>query len=325
MKKYGGRALQFVLLLIGIILTWHFFSQQNIDEVIDILSAGHYGVVFPIFIISLLVYIFRALRWQLLLKASGQNARFIHIFSAVSISYMVSFFIPRLGELIRCAAIQQKEQVPISTSIGTVIVERMVDIVCLLLAICLAIFIQFDEVYNFFYTNIWKPMAAIHSASQLLMLISILLVVGMIGVMAYIKFIHRSANKYISEFKTGLWSIKALASPSKFVALTLLIWICYFFMTYLWFYIFEETTHLSVYAGLTIFAIGTIGRSVPINGGGMGAYHYLVGQALLVYGVSSVYGNSLAILIHGGQTIFTFVIGLPAWLLFSLGRKQKSI
>ena len=87
-------------------------------------------------------------------------------------------------------------------------------------------------------------------------------------------------------------------------------------MTYFWFFVFEETSILSWGACLSILTIGTIGRSVPIQGGGMGAYHFLVTSVVVLYGLSETWGKDLATLIHAGQTLFTFAMGLVGLLIF---------
>jgi hypothetical protein len=95
-----------------------------------------------------------------------------------------------------------------------------------------------------------------------------------------------------------------------------MIWVCYFFMTYFWFFVFEETSFLGWGSCMSIVSIGTIGRSVPIQGGGMGAYHFLVTHVAMIYGVSEIFGKTLATLIHAGQTVFTCAMGLVGLVIF---------
>jgi hypothetical protein len=95
-------------------------------------------------------------------------------------------------------------------------------------------------------------------------------------------------------------------------------------MTYFWFFVFEETSILGLGACLTILSIGTIGRSVPIQGGGMGAYHFLVQQVCILYGLGGIFGQTLATLIHAGQTFFTFVMGLAGLIIFFVGFWKKN-
>ena len=87
-------------------------------------------------------------------------------------------------------------------------------------------------------------------------------------------------------------------------------------MTYFWIFLFPETSVLSAGACLTIMSIGTLGRSVPIQGGGMGAYHFLVTKVVMLYGLSETMGKTLATVIHGGQTVFTFALGIVGLGIF---------
>ena len=94
-------------------------------------------------------------------------------------------------------------------------------------------------------------------------------------------------------------------------------------MTYFWFFVFKETSVLTWGACLTILSIGTIGRSVPIQGGGMGAYHFLVTNVVVLYGVGAGFGKTLATLIHAGQTFFTFAMGLIGLVIFFIQYWKK--
>jgi len=96
-------------------------------------------------------------------------------------------------------------------------------------------------------------------------------------------------------------------------------------MTYLWFFAFESTAHLGLAAGLVVMMIGTFGKSVPIQGGGMGAYHFLVANALLLFAVSETDAALLSLVIHGAQTIFYLVLGAACWLLFLYLHKSQEI
>ena len=134
------------------------------------------------------------------------------------------------------------------------------------------------------------------------------------------KYIRERSPKYLLQFidglKQGIASIAKLNQKGLFVFYTFLILVCYFLMTYFWFFVFKETSVLGLGACLSILSIGTIGRSVPIQGGGMGAYHFLVTNVVIIYGLSASFGKTLATLIHAGQTFFTFAMGLVGLLIF---------
>jgi uncharacterized membrane protein YbhN (UPF0104 family) len=96
-------------------------------------------------------------------------------------------------------------------------------------------------------------------------------------------------------------------------------------MTYLWVFAFDASSSLSLSQVFVVMIIGTIGKSVPIQGGGMGAYHYLVAQAFLMFGVGLVTGNALAIIIHGAQTIYTIITGSTAYLMLMYDEKDRNL
>jgi hypothetical protein len=108
----------------------------------------------------------------------------------------------------------------------------------------------------------------------------------------------------------------------KFLLLTFAIWTCYFLMTYLWLFTFSESKNLGMSAAFFVLVIGSIGRSIPIQGGGMGAYHFLVSQAFVLLGISLLTGNALAIIIHGAQAVFTFFTGIICFIWFLLQFKK---
>jgi uncharacterized membrane protein YbhN (UPF0104 family) len=110
----------------------------------------------------------------------------------------------------------------------------------------------------------------------------------------------------------------------QFWGYTFLIWLCYFLMTYIWLYLFEESAKLTWANAFFVMAVGSIGRSIPIQGGGMGAYHFLVSHAFALFGLSLVTGNALAIVIHGAQMIFTLITGAACYIWFLVLLKKPN-
>ena len=330
MKSKSFQVLQYFLLLtLGLGLSWLFFKDLNFADMRAVLSKGNFAWCYPVMFVSLLVYIFRVLRWQMLIKSLGYKTRFINAFSALSIGYFVNFAVPRLGEITRCLSVKKQDNIPFMQLLGTVIIERVIDIICLFIVLLLTLILQFNQLIDFFQENIFQPIykgfivKIIEGNSTILMIALPAILLMSFLFFQFRKKIRKKSPQIILQFiqglKEGLASISKLKQKNIFILYTILIWVCYYFMTYLWFFIFEETSVLSWGASLTILCIGTIGRSVPIQGGGMGAYHFLVGQALLLYGVTGIVGKTLATLIHTGQTFFTFAMGLIGLIIFFAG------
>ncbi len=284
-------------------------------------------------LVSLLVYIFRALRWQMLIKAIGYETKFQNTFAALSISYFVSFIVPRLGEVTRCLSVKKQHDIPFMKLLGTVIIERFVDILSLMIVLLLTLVLQFKQIIEFLKENVFQPfyegvvLKVIAGNQTIIIIVFTVVIIAAFIFIFFRKYIREKSPKLILQFveglKEGIISIAKLKQKKLFVLYTFLIWVCYYLMTYFWFFVFKETSVLTWGACLTILSIGTIGRSVPIQGGGMGAYHFLVTNVVVLYGVGAGFGKTLATLIHAGQTFFTFAMGLIGLVIFFIQYWKK--
>jgi len=319
----------FFLLSLGLLLSWLFFKDLNFTDIQQVISTGNFYWCYLVLLVSILVYILRVLRWQMLIKATGYSSGFMNLLAALSIGYFVNFAVPRLGEITRCLSVKKHSNIPIMQLLGTVIIERVIDVLCLLLILLLTLIFQFNYVIDFFYENIFNPIyhdiysKLINGNYFSLFIFITALICSFVLFYYFRKIILKKSPKIIVQFiqglKEGFISIAKLKQKRIFILYTILIWVCYYLMTYFWFFVFDETSILTWGACLTILSIGTIGRSIPIQGGGMGAYHFLVGQVVLLYGITGIVGKTLATLIHAGQTFFTFAMGLVGLIIFFVG------
>lgn len=322
------RLAKWILPLAGLVLCWLFFRNLDLSKTSDYISKGIWWPLLPIGIVSLLTYVFRALRWNLLIKASGEPSPGGYAaFSALSLGYLSSFFIPRFGEVLRCALLKNRKQLAFPMLLGTVIIERLADMVMLafILMIC---FMSAGGIFGeFMHQYIYTPVKTILLAREEAVIMGIggLLVVGIFmwtlrGKIRHI--LERKTGSISEKFAVGLTGFRKMKSPHTFLWYTLGIWTCYYLMTWLWFLMFEDTREISQQQVFFIFVIGTIGRSVPIQGGGAGAYHFLVSSAFVLAGATAETGIAMSVLIHGGQTIFTLLaalFSLPFLLRFGRG------
>jgi len=325
-KKYIQITQYFILLFIGVALCYFFFKTLNFEELKQNISTGNFSWFYLVMFVSVAVYTFRVLRWQMLIRAIGHQTKFYNAFAALSISYFVSFVVPRLGEVTRCLSLKKQHDIPFMELLGTVIIERVVDILSLIIVLLLTLVLQFNQIKEFIITNVFQPFyenIIVKIVAGNLTVVIIVLSVICISVFLFFyfrKYIRERSPKYLLQFidglKQGIASIAKLKQKRLVIFYTFLIWVCYFLMTYFWFFVFKETSVLGLGACLSILSIGTIGRSVPIQGGGMGAYHFLVTNVVIIYGLSASFGKTLATLIHAGQTFFTFAMGLVGLLIF---------
>jgi hypothetical protein len=311
-----------------------FFNSLNVQELKANISTGNFSWFYIVMLVSVLVYVFRTLRWQMLISSIGHKTKFYNAFAALSISYFVSFWVPRLGEVTRCLSLKKQHHIPFMQLIGTVIIERVIDVLCLIILLLVTLVLQFDQIMEFVKENVFQPFyekifLKITHGNTTALVLSLCVFLGAIIIFLYFKKQIRKRSpdwvvKFIQGLKDGLTSVLKLKQKKIFILYTFLIWAGYYFMTYFWFFVFKETSLLSWGACLSILAIGTIGRSVPIQGGGMGAYHFLVTSVVVLYGLSEEWGKTLSTLIHAGQTFFTFAMGLIGLLIFYIAYWRKN-
>lgn len=307
-------------LAFGGVLCYFFLKNVNLKEILNDLKNRNYNWFYAVLTVSLIVYIIRTLRWKMLVESNQNKVNFIDLFSALSMGYFVNLVIPRLGEVTRCFSIKKQYKIDFTELLGTVIIERITDILSLFLFLLLTVIIEFRHILNFTIENIYIPISNnIKGKAYLFLIVLIAMLAATIFIYIKRDLLRKKTPSFVAKiingFKQGLTSISILRQKKLFILYTILIWVGYYFMTYFWFFVFEEQNFLSAGVCLSIVAIGTIGRSIPIQGGGMGAYHFLVAGIIMIYGGSEDFGKSLAILIHGGQTLFTFLTGIAGILL----------
>jgi len=332
-KKFINTLSYVFFLGLGAYLLYYTFRNLELPKVLEAFGRANFWWFIPILIATISCHLLRAFRWQLLLKSIDHPISLGRAFQTMMAGYFVSYGIPRLGEVTRCMALQKDENIPFTISFGTVIVERLADLIFIIAITAVTFFIDYGMISTFFSENIFQPLLGLIFSPKAENSNRKFYILGGLAVLAVIYYILKpkieksgyveKADQFSNDFLAGLQSVAKMNQKGLFVILSVAIWILYFLMTYFWFFALEATSGLGVKAGLAMLVIGTVGRSVPIQGGGMGAYHYLITKGLLLFGVSELYGSTLAIIIHGAQTLFTIGVGGVSFLFILLARKNK--
>jgi uncharacterized membrane protein YbhN (UPF0104 family) len=307
--------------LLGVVLLWLAFRGQNFAQIIEELKKVNYNWGWAVLLVSLLGHVSRAMRWKLLLDplkpATEQKISTINVWWALMFGYLVNLGVPRLGEISRCVAVRRSENISFEAALGTVVAERAIDIFCLFVLLVFTFFYQFDIAATFLTQYVFTPLRTLvlqkQNALYLLAAIgAVLLVVLWLLWQMLIK--HQwflKIRKFVAEVFKGLLSIRYMRHPWSFLGHTVLIWVCYFFMTYCWFFAIPATQSLGIQGGLFLLALGSVGKSIPIQGGGMGAYHFLItkGLSLSPFLIAATPALTLATVIHLAQTLFYLLVG----------------
>jgi uncharacterized protein (TIRG00374 family) len=286
----------------------------------------------------------RAYRWKLLLEPLGYKPGFLHLFYGVSIGYFANIALPRMGEVVRCTILNQTDNVPVNQSFGTVILERVIDVVMLLGLIALVVFTRYDLFGDFFMKEFFS--GKIGSVNALMERYGLLLIILglalLLALMALIRLVrgpwkHKAIVQKISGFLAGigdgLITLFKMKRKWAFLFHTLFIWGNYFLMTWVCVYSYEPTAGLGPFDGLFLMVVGGLGMTAPVQGG-FGAFHYLVEKALMIYqinpSINPLSGAELrpglvfATIVHTGQFVMTVVLGALSLMAFTLFRRKKS-
>ncbi len=257
-------------------------------------------------------HVIRAERWRMLLKPTGNQISFGGSFLSLMIGYLVNLAVPRGGELSRCYNLYKLEKTPVEVSFGTVVVERIVDVICLVTLIALSFFVEWKKLKAFI-DSLQLPSSSGSTISPWVILIPI----G-VGAFILILFLLRKNEKFkkvISGFKEGLLAVFQLKNKGLFVFYSIAIWALYFLMSYLVLKAFSETQELGVSAVLTLFAIGSIAMAVPLPGGA-GSYHTLVPMGLVaLYNLPQADAIAFVFIFHGWQTLITILGGVVSLII----------
>ncbi len=318
-------------LALGVFFVW--LSVRNIshDDWLQIKGAvarGRKWVIIPVILILLLSHYSRAIRWKLLMEPLGYKPSINNVFAAVMIGYLVNTGAPRLGEVFKCTILARYEKVKVDKLIGTILVERAVDLVCLLLVFLLAIIFQ-GEIFSQYMKNMlidfFQDKTGNLSVTKLTIWVGAFLLLLLIFYFILKRFGHIDL---VSKIKTviknilhGLSSIKNLEHKGWFIFHSLLIWTMYFLASVLGLFALRETQVLGLAGGLTTLAVGTVGMILTPNG--IGAYPLLIAQLLGLYGLNpDTTGTASGWLMWSAQTFIVMVGGLICFILISRFNKK---
>ena len=293
-----------------------------LDKIKSDFKGADYKWIFIALVLFMISNISRALRWYQLLEPLGYKPKFLNSIGAVMIAYLVNLGIPRSGEFVRAGVISKYEGFKAEKVMGTIVTDRIIDVICLLVMIFLGIALSYQTVGVYLEENLdLSQKFGFILNNPLVLILLALLGLGGVALLYWQRntILKTGIGQKIVRLILGLWdgvkSIGKLKNPGLFIAHSILIWTLYFLMTYLCMFAFEPTSHLTASAGLAVFVMGAIGIVFP-SPGGMGAYHYMISQGLMMYGLTEADGFSFANIIFFSIQLFCNILfGIIALLI----------
>jgi uncharacterized membrane protein YbhN (UPF0104 family) len=294
------------------------------------LAKANYLWVLFASVFGLLAYWFRAIRWNLMLEPMGHSISNSNSLWSISFGYLMNLTIPRSGELARATALYGVEKVPVDKSFGTIILERVVDLVCMFVFLLLTLVFKFDAIHSFydfvmnkkdekeeFIPNFFEKQMmklGVSDFDSFYFYIKIILgLLVLIGLGLLYKYKKEKLINFGKGILQGLTSIFKLKQKGKFILYTLGIWICYYLAAYLVCFALPETSGFTLADGFFIIVVGTMGMIIPASGG-IGAYNLAMKLGFMALFISM--GKSAEL---GGEMGLTYsFISLPLQIVIML-------
>jgi glycosyltransferase 2 family protein len=329
LKQNILKTLKFVsFFLLGIFIFWMVYKDQDIKRIKSILTndVNYFWIVVSLFI-GLLSHISRTIRWNLLIEPLGRKPRLLNTFLAVMVGYLMNLALPRMGEISRCGVIARYEKISFTKLVGTVVLERLIDVLMLLVLLAIVVLTQFGQVLEFLKNNPEvneKLQKVIYSPILIGGLLLFLIVLWISRHKIRESSLMKKLMGFVGQFVEGFRSIGKMKKKGVFIFHSVFIWVLYYLMTYLIFFSFGFTSHLGPLAGLTVFVLGSFGMVAPVQGG-IGAWHFMVIEGLSLYGVDKADGKVFALLAHGTSTIMLIVLGLIGLIALPFVNEREEV
>lgn len=346
MKKIILNIVKFSLFLgIGIAIMIWFYNMQNtafqdqlrlegkqpyplIDKLIqDFRSVNLFWIAMTLLAFSISNWS-RAIRWNMLIHPLGYRPKTLNSFFAVNISYFTNLWMSRAGEVVRAGSLAKVENISVSRLMGTVVVDRILDMITLILIVGFGFLVEYETLWGYLDKTIGQGDGSFRLLKHPVFLT--LMGLGVISLVLFYVFRKKIAQlpfiskvwHIVEKFAEGLKTIKRIENLPLFIFHSLNIWFMYYMMTYLCFFAFAPTAHLPAIAALTVFVFGTFGIVIP-SPGGMGTYHVLATAALVIHGVNSNDAFSFAnIMFFSIQIFYNIVAGVLSIILLRVLNKK---
>lgn len=268
----------------------------------------------------------RAWRWKMALEPLGEHPRRTSCTDAIFMSYAASLVIPRVGEVTRCGTLKTSDGVSFTKSLGTVVTERLVDSLLMLLFTGIAFLLQLPMFLRFLKetnTNVGDLLHRFTGTGYIVTFICLVaaLIAGVVAIRRFSFF--KKGRDMLQDMWEGVLSLRKVRNLPLYLFYSVLIWVGYFLHFYIAFFSFDFTAHLSIGAAFLIFCVGTFAVLVPTPNGA-GPWHFAVKTMLVLYGVAETQAIMFALTVHTIQTALVVLLGAFGWARINSKRKLTS-
>jgi len=335
MNKRLRTILQYLFFLgLGIFLVWWSVKDLTSDDksqIKEALKTARYWLIIPVFGILFLSHFIRAIRWKLLMEPLGYKPSTTNTVFAVFIGYLANQAVPRLGEVLKCTVLSRYEKIPADKLIGTIILERVIDAVTLLLVFIITLAIQ-PDIYSQLIDTIFDSKKEDNghktiSSSLVLMILGGIVIIAIVVWMIKKKRNFSDLGLLFKRIGKSIWqglsAIQHLKKRWLFIFLTISMWILYLTGGYMGFMALKETQQYGINEAFTVLTAGSIGMiATP---GGIGAYAYLLQKTMHVYGLNEGIALAFGWILWLAQTAVILIGGLISFVSIPYYNKKKLV
>ncbi len=311
-------------LLLGtavLVWTYHGFDFQRVSVVLDNM---HWEWIVLSLLFGIFSHLLRGWRWRLALEPLGEHPKRENCVYAVFVSYAANLVLPRIGEVSRCGVLSKYDGVSFAKSLGTVVTERIIDTVCILLITGATLLLQSGMFTAFFARTGMRAESFVHLFTPINFFIT-LLCLGALGVFVFFLLRRLTVFSTIRGIVDNIWkgclSLREVDNLPLFLMYTVGIWLCYYFQFYLSFYSFDFSANLGWMAGVVMFVVGSIAVVVPTPNGA-GPWHFAVITMMMMYGVCKDDAGIFALLVHAIQTFLLILLGIYGMVALQLSNRS---
>ncbi len=312
------------LLLGAFVLYWVYRDFDFSQAWHSMLHEMDWGWMLFSLVFGILAPLFRGLRWKQLLDPLVPGVRASDCIDSIYLTYATNLIVPRAGEITRCGLLAKYDDVPFAKSVGTVVTERLIDVLTMLVFSALVFLLQMPVFLDFFRTTGTKMQSIEHLLTSPWTYVTLFCILGvliLLHVLLRRLTIYNKVKGIVSQMRDGLLSVQGVRNKPLFWLYTVLIWLSYFLHFYVAFRCFGFSENLGVMAALVMFVAGTFAVIVPTPNGA-GPWHFAVITMMMLYGVSAHDASTFALLVHGIQTLLVVLLGIYGWLSFNV---RKSV
>jgi len=304
-------------LLLGGFLVWYSLSKISISTLVQYFKeADYWFIAFGLFF-GILSHLSRAYRWLFVLEPMGYKPKYANSVMAVLVGYLVNLAIPRAGEVSRAAVMTNYEKIPFEKGFGTIVAERIADLIMMFLVILIAFFIEFDFIYNLVFKN-FDPLK-----------MSITIAILATAILVFYNFVKKAKSGFLLKIKTfftglieGVTSIFRMKKKWAFLFHTVFIWIMYVLMFWATIPAIEG---LEVPIGGILIGFIAGGLSIAATNGGIGLYPIAVASAFALFGVPEEPATAFGWIMWTTQTAMMIIFGGLSFLFLPIYNRKQTL